>query len=42
MTRLDQLYSEDDGSGSWDENWCSQRAKLFEYVTNIDPSLPSS
>ena len=43
MTRLDdQLCSEEDhGDGSWDKNWCDQRAKLFEYVTRINPNPPT-
>ena len=36
MARLNQLCSQDDDAGHWDENEHEQRAKLFEWVFQIN------
>ena len=41
MARLDRLCSEDDEDAVWDDNENERRAKLFEWVADIDTDSPS-
>ena len=43
MARLDRLclQDNDDDGGLWDEIWHEQRAKLFEWVLQVNYNIPS-